>query len=131
MTLLGIYALFALIVLGFMTALWLISLALRNASIVDAFWGTGIVVAGWVYFLLTPHSFRGRGWLICILVTGWGLRLSFYILWRSWSKGEDFPGNRLFPLPCIWGRGWGRVILPPAPRRIWCVKSDKLSPNPH
>ena len=30
-----------------------------------------------------------RGWLLIILVTIWGLRLSLYLLWRNWGHGED------------------------------------------
>jgi steroid 5-alpha reductase family enzyme len=80
----------ALVILGFMTALWIASLILRNSSIVDIFWGTGFVIANWVYFALTPDGFPARKWLIVTLVTIWGLRLSLYILWRNWGKGEDF-----------------------------------------
>jgi len=90
MTFLEIYGLAALVILGFMTAIWLISLILRDSSIVDIFWGTGFVVANWFYFALTPDGLPARKWLISILVTVWGLRLSFYILWRNWGKGEDF-----------------------------------------
>lgn len=73
-----------------MTALWLISLALKNSSIVDVFWGMGFVIVTWLYFLLTPEDFATRKWLIAILVTIWGLRLSLHILVRNWGKGEDF-----------------------------------------
>jgi steroid 5-alpha reductase family enzyme len=90
MTFLEIYGLAALVVLGFMTAIWLLSLILRDSSIVDIFWGTGFVVSNWVYFALTPNGFPARKWLISILVTIWGLRLSLYILRRNWGKGEDF-----------------------------------------
>jgi steroid 5-alpha reductase family enzyme len=57
---------------------------------VDIFWGTGFVIANWVYFALTPNGAPERKWLIAILVTLWGLRLSLYILWRNWGKPEDF-----------------------------------------
>jgi steroid 5-alpha reductase family enzyme len=73
-----------------MTLLWLISLWLHDASIVDPFWGTGFVVAVWVYFWLTPAGFSTRKWLIALLVTLWGLRLSLHILRRNWGRGEDF-----------------------------------------
>jgi steroid 5-alpha reductase family enzyme len=89
-TFLEAYAIGLGIVLGLMTLLWLVSLALRNSSIVDPFWGTGFVIANWVYFFLTPEGFAGRKWLIGILVTIWGLRLSLYLLWRNWGKAEDF-----------------------------------------
>ncbi len=90
MTFLEIYGIAALVILGFMTTIWLISLALRNSSIVDIFWGTGFVLSNWIYFALTPDGLPARKWLISILVTIWGLRLSLYILWRNWGKGEDF-----------------------------------------
>jgi steroid 5-alpha reductase family enzyme len=90
MTFLEIYGLAALIILGLMTALWLISLALKDSSIVDPFWGTGFVITNWIYFALTPDGFPARKWLIGALVTVWGLRLSLYLLWRNWGQGEDF-----------------------------------------
>ncbi len=90
MTFLEMYGIAALVILGMMTLLWLISLILKDASIVDIFWGAGFVVSNWVYFALTPDGFPGRKWLISVLVTVWGLRLSLYILYRNWGKGEDF-----------------------------------------
>lgn len=73
-----------------MMSLWLISLVLKNSSIVDIFWGAGFVINNWVYFVLAPEGFSQRKWLIGILVSIWGLRLSLYILWRNWRKPEDF-----------------------------------------
>jgi len=32
------------------TLVWLASLAKRDASIIDVFWGLGFVLLGWVYF---------------------------------------------------------------------------------
>jgi steroid 5-alpha reductase family enzyme len=85
-----VYSIAAAVIFGCMVALWLVSLALRNSSIVDIFWGTGFVIANWVYFALTPNGTPERKLLIGILVTLWGLRLSLYILWRNWGKPEDF-----------------------------------------
>lgn len=90
MSYLEIDAFALLFILGLMTALWLVSLWLRNSSIVDIFWGSGFVIVVWFFFALTPHGFLLRKWLICLLVSIWGLRLSFYILWRNWRKPEDF-----------------------------------------
>ena len=90
MTFLEIYVVAAGVILACMVTLWAVSLALRNSSIVDIFWGTGFVIATWVYFSLTPDGFAARKWLLSILVTLWGLRLSLYILWRNWGKPEDF-----------------------------------------
>ncbi len=90
MTFLEIYGITALVILGYMAVLWIVSLILKNSSIVDIFWGAGFVLANWVYFALTPDGFAVRKWLIGILVTVWGLRLSLYILWRNWGEPEDF-----------------------------------------
>ena len=90
MAFLEIYAIAGLVILGMMLALWLVSLLLKNSSIVDIFWGTGFVVTGWVYFALTPDGFPVRKALMAALVTVWGLRLSLHILWRNWGKPEDF-----------------------------------------
>jgi steroid 5-alpha reductase family enzyme len=90
MTFLEVYLTGLAVIVGLMTLLWLLSLVLENSSIVDPFWGTGFVLANWVYFALTPDGFEGRKWLISLLVTIWGLRLSIYLLWRNWGKGEDF-----------------------------------------
>jgi steroid 5-alpha reductase family enzyme len=77
-------------VLGLMALLWVLSLLLRNSSIVDPFWGTGFVIVNWLYFALTPDGFAARKWLIAVLVTIWGLRLSIHLLRRNWRAGEDF-----------------------------------------
>jgi steroid 5-alpha reductase family enzyme len=90
MTFLEVYLIGLGVVLGLMAVLWVASLVLRDSSIVDPFWGTGFVVVNWLYFALTPDGFPGRKWLICLLVTVWGLRLSIHLLRRNWGRGEDF-----------------------------------------
>jgi steroid 5-alpha reductase family enzyme len=74
----------------YMVVLWLVSLALKDASIVDIFWGPGFALAGWVYFFLTPDSYMPRKLLVVALVTIWGLRLGFHIGRRNLGKGEDY-----------------------------------------
>jgi steroid 5-alpha reductase family enzyme len=89
MSLFQIIGLSLAVVLAYMTAVWLVSLALRNASIVDMFWGLGFVLLAAVYFAATDGVI-GRKVLIIILVAVWGLRLSLYILRRNWGQGEDY-----------------------------------------
>ncbi len=90
MTFLQVYLVGLGVAMGMMALLWLASLALRNASIVDIFWGAGFVLVGWVYFALTPDGLPARKGLAAILTTIWGLRLSLHILRRNWGKPEDF-----------------------------------------
>jgi steroid 5-alpha reductase family enzyme len=84
------YATLGLVILVLMTLLWLASLAARNSSIVDIFWGTGFVVTTWTAFALTPAGFPTRKLLISLLVTVWGLRLSLHVFTRNRGKPEDF-----------------------------------------
>lgn len=75
-------------VLGVMVLVWLLSLAKRDASIVDIFWGLGFVGLTWFYRALGPEA-NFRHHLLLALVTLWGTRLAGYILWRNWGHGED------------------------------------------
>lgn len=73
---------------GLMTLGWAISLALRNVTVVDSLWGLGFILIAWNSFILAGAG-PGRSLLLCLLVTIWGLRLSVYLTWRNWGKGED------------------------------------------
>ena len=113
MSFFAIYLNVLLIILGLMTLLWLVSLLLKNSSIVDIFWGTGFVITAWVSFALTPDGFPLRKLLISILTTVWGLRLSLYILWRNAGKGEDFRYRKWRDEagPSWWWRSFFKVFL--------------------
>jgi steroid 5-alpha reductase family enzyme len=76
------------ITLSGMLVLWTISLSLRNASIVDPFWGMGFVVIAWSSSFWN-HSNDFRTLLLTMLTTAWGLRLSLFLMWRNWGHGED------------------------------------------
>ncbi|MCW5774039.1 MAG: DUF1295 domain-containing protein [Rhodospirillaceae bacterium] len=77
-----------------MLALWLLSIPLRDASIVDIFWGPGFAVAAWVAFAVAGGE-PARKWLVAALVTIWALRLGLYLLWRKRGHGEDPRYTRL------------------------------------
>ena len=89
MSLLELLGLSLVVVAVCMAALWLLSLALMNAGIVDIFWGLGCVLLSAVYFV-TADGFSGRKLLVLALVAVWGLRLSGFILWRNRGEGEDY-----------------------------------------
>lgn len=71
-----------------MLLLWLLSIPLKDASIVDIFWGPGFAVAAWVAFAFANGS-PARKWLVVALTTIWALRLGLYLLWRKRGHGED------------------------------------------
>jgi steroid 5-alpha reductase family enzyme len=89
MTFFQIYLLAFAAIMLMMTILWLISIKIRNVSIVDLFWGVGFMVAASIYFIFT-EGFQTRKILILTMITIWGLRLSIYLAWRNLGKGEDF-----------------------------------------
>ena len=107
------YATLGLVILVLMTLLWLASLAARNSSIVDIFWGTGFVVTTWTAFALTPAGFPTRKLLISLLVTVWGLRLSLHVFTRNRGKPEDFryQGWRGEAGKAWWWRSFFKVFL--------------------
>ncbi len=70
--------------------LWVISLVLKNASIVDIFWGPGFIVVGTYYALTVPGAPTVRGLLVLALVSVWALRLALHIGFRNAGAGEDF-----------------------------------------
>jgi len=77
------------VILIMMTLLWLISIFLKNVSIVDIFWGFGFVLVSGFYFL-KADGLMARKIVVMTLVAIWGLRLSAYLAWRNIGKGEDF-----------------------------------------
>ena len=83
------FLLAASLILFLMVILWLISIPLKNVSIVDAFWGTGFVVVNVAYFMLETHMYT-RNLVVLCLVSVWGIRLSAYLFKRNYGKPEDF-----------------------------------------
>ena len=71
-----------------MTAVWLLSLPLRDVSIVDPVWGLGFVVVA-VTYAVADGSGDLRQWLVLILVGIWGLRLFAHLAVRKWGTPED------------------------------------------
>ncbi|HET7084567.1 MAG TPA: DUF1295 domain-containing protein [Rhizomicrobium sp.] len=85
--------------------LWLVSLRLRDVSIVDIFWGPGI--AGVVDLVAWLGQASGtRTSAVLFLVNLWGLRLAAHIWARH--KGED---HRYAAMRGQFGRNWWWVSL--------------------
>ena len=89
MTFFQIWTQALLLIIIMMSVLWIVSVVLRNVSIVDLFWGPGFVAASLFYFLNTD-GFYTRKVILLALVAIWGFRLFGYLSWRNAGKGEDF-----------------------------------------
>ena len=72
-----------------MTLLWLVSIFIRNVSIVDYFWGPGFLIAALFYFFNTGGN-ETRKIILIVFVAVWSMRLAIYLVIRNRGKGEDF-----------------------------------------
>ena len=77
----------AVIALGIL--LWLVSLAVRDSSIVDIAWGPLLFLVGVTYYATTTAP-GSRARLMMALVALWAIRLAAHIGARTLGHGEDF-----------------------------------------
>lgn len=84
-----IHSLIGIGIFAIMSLLWFVSLILKDSSIVDIFWGAGFVLAVWAVLLITGST-SARDWLMAILVSFWGVRLTIHVGNRNIGRGEDF-----------------------------------------
>lgn len=78
----------AVVVLAAVLVLWLISVRVRDASIVDPFWGCGFILVC-VVACSTNGPLSTRNWLLTGLTMVWGARLSLHLWRRNRGHGED------------------------------------------
>ncbi|MGE4651581.1 MAG: DUF1295 domain-containing protein [Myxococcota bacterium] len=95
------------LILAALVCVWLVSLRLRDASIVDIAWGAGFVLVAWTS-AWQAESLGARSLLCMALVTIWGMRLAIYLLWRNWGAGEDVRYGRM---RAYWGARFPIVSL--------------------
>lgn len=98
-----IAALTATIALVLVLALWLVSIPLRDISIIDMAFSTLIFILLSVTYWATDAQGVIPGTII-ILVLIWAVRISVYLVRRNWGQGEDPRYTRL--------RSWAPAGLP-------------------
>src|SRR5689334_7646838 len=74
---------------GLMAVVWLFSVAKRDVSIVDVFWGLGFVLIATISSLMISSA-TSRAVLLYMLTALWGVRLAIYLFWRNWGLAEDY-----------------------------------------
>ena len=79
----------AITIVIIMVATWLLSLAIKNASIVDIVWGLGFAITSWVLALAIDGD-STRQILLAFMVGLWGVRLGSYLAKRNLGHGEDW-----------------------------------------
>ena len=79
----------AVLAAALMVTLWLVSLPLKNASIVDIAWGPGFAIIAWANYAIASNP-TTRAQVVCVLTTAWAARLAFHIGKRNVGHGEDY-----------------------------------------
>ncbi len=85
-------------------ALWPVSLALRDAGVVDAWWGPGFGVSAVLVWQLAGAPEEPRSLLLLSLMLVWSLRLGFVMIRRWFAHAEEDRRYRLIR------RGWGAAF---------------------
>jgi len=80
----------AVAIVALMLVMWVISVVITNASIVDIVWGLGFVLVAWAVRLTTDQGDDARQWLLVAMTTAWGLRLAVHLFIRNHGHGEDY-----------------------------------------
>jgi len=74
--------------LALFTVAWLVSLAKRDASVADVFWGAGFALLAALWWARADEP-TVRAGLVAAAVALWALRLSGHIAWRNHGEPED------------------------------------------
>jgi steroid 5-alpha reductase family enzyme len=80
--------------IGLIVLVWLLRLHLRDASIIDVFWGLGFVLIAGLCLAL-GNGAPGQRILLALMATVWGVRLAVHIGRRNHGRAEDFRYTRL------------------------------------
>lgn len=78
-----------LALLAAMFVLWIVSVRIRNVSIVDIAWGPAFAVAAVSCVVVAPNSLGAPQLLLLAMVVLWAGRLGGYLFWRNHGKPED------------------------------------------
>ena len=78
----------AVILLGVVLILWVISVRINDVSFIDAFWGAGMALMAFVSWLQLAEK-GPLATLLMGMTIAWGLRLGIYLFRRWRHEGED------------------------------------------
>jgi steroid 5-alpha reductase family enzyme len=75
-----------MLIIGFVT--WLLSVRLKDVSIVDSVWSL-LFLAGLITYMFISGNTGALAMVSLLLVALWALRLSIYLTYRNWGEPED------------------------------------------
>ena len=112
------YSTLAVVLCGYMTLGFLVSVIKRRNDVADVAWGLGFVLLAWTSFFLSGGS-GTRGILADISVSIWGLRLAWHIHARHRGKAEDFRYM-------AWRREWGKWFYARSYAQVYLLQGALL-----
>lgn len=112
------YPALILILFGYMTFWFLVSLVKKRNDVADVAWGLGFVLITWVSFFLADAS-GIRSMLVGMLVSIWGLRLAWHIHSRNKGKAEDYRYQE-------WRKAWGKWFYPRSYLQVYLLQGALL-----
>ncbi len=92
----------SLVILAYMSGLFLISVVIKRNDLADLGWGPGFLVLAIAVAAQTNQP-SAKVWLVTGLVLLWALRLAIHIWPRLRRKSEDFRYAE-------WRRQWGKLV---------------------
>lgn len=81
------YAIIALSLFLYMSVWFIVACLLERNDVADMAWGSAFVIMSWIAYMFSDHS--ARSVLVNLLVTLWGVRLTWHIARRNMRKSED------------------------------------------
>jgi len=78
----------AVVLAAMMFVIWLVSMRLHNAGVVDVGWALGLVILALWYAWQGP-GLPARKWVMAAMVAFWGIRLALHLIRRIASEPED------------------------------------------
>lgn len=94
------YIILAIVLFGYMSFWFVISLIKKRNDVADVAWGLGFILLVWISFFLSDNL-SIRGLLVGVLVSIWGSRLALHIYSRNKNKTEDYRY-------LAWRKEWGK-----------------------
>ena len=92
-----------------MVLVWLISVEIKNAGIVDVAWSAGFTPIAWIYCVLAPGNLPRR-LLITAMVSFWSLRLGTH-LYRRVMGHHPVEDARYSEFRAKWGESFDRKMF--------------------
>ncbi|MDA8597134.1 DUF1295 domain-containing protein [Candidatus Pacebacteria bacterium] len=110
----------AIVILIFMTALFVVSVFIQRNDIADIAWGTGILIVGvvgyWHYSTVNPSSESVLPTILIVLYALWGLRLTYRIGKRNLSHNDEDPRYKR------WRESWGAWFYPRSYLQVYLLQ---------